>query len=175
MPEIVDTNFFDAGCFAATLHFMIYIGFGIWEHALVRGVIHQTGGIILYNAAQESRQGNIPLAFWRFRLLYDFLSVYHSKGFCDMQNLGIEIKIRQAERQKLPFPDAGIKQQVKNAVRGWLVYGLDKCFVLLLRPKKHSIRMTFAHATSDGDRIAGQIIIFNCIIEDGRKLVIDGF
>lgn len=68
VPKIMHANPFRATLLTSSFHFMIQKAFCYIEKPLIRFVIYQTVGIILYQLTYMGWQADFPIALRRLRL-----------------------------------------------------------------------------------------------------------
>lgn len=80
MPEVVQTDFLDAGGRAGFFHLLVKEGLCEREKPFVRGVVIEARGVFLHHGAELVRQRDNALALLRFRLGDNLPALYRLEG-----------------------------------------------------------------------------------------------
>ena len=80
MPEVVQTDFLDAGGRAGFFHLLVKEGLCEREKPFVRGVVIEARGVFLHHGAELVRQRDNALALLRFRFCDNLPALYRLEG-----------------------------------------------------------------------------------------------
>jgi len=132
------------------------------------------GHILLQTVAKAVGNRDSTDAFRCFRSGDNILFAEALIALVHRQGLLLEVDVRRCECQQLSLPNPRVVHGHEYRVAGGTVFhALDKCLELVLCPEQHFIGFLLAHAPR---LVAGgffQAIVFDCIVENRRELVID--
>lgn len=166
VPQVVEPDRVHAGLRASLEHRPPEVVLCERKEPVIRlGVVK---GVFVgpYLIAQLFRQRYHPAAPLGLWVCYDLFALHALEVSADGEGPGLQIDVLRAEDQQLPYPQAGPGRQLLD-VR-------DELVELLHCPERHLLRVFLAHAPGEPGRIDTQAVVFAGIVEDGRKLVVDG-
>ena len=132
------------------------------------------GHILLQTVAKAVGNGDSADAFRCFRSGDNILSAEALIALVHRQGLLLEVDVRRCERQQLSLPNPRVVHGHKYRVAGGTVFhALDKGLKLVLCPEQHLIGFLLAHAPRLVARVFFQAIVFDCVVENRRELVVD--
>lgn len=163
-----------ARCLAAILHFVIQKALGIGKEPVVLLQPVAMGHMLLQTGAESVRNGEGAVAFGRFRRGDDVLSAETLIALVYRQGFLFKVDVRRCECQQLSLPNPRVVHGHEYRVAGGTVFhALDKCLELVLCPEQHFIGFLLAHAPRLVAGIFFQPIVFDCVVENRRELVVD--
>ena len=132
------------------------------------------GHILLQTVAKAIGNGNGADAFRRFWSGDNILSAEALIALVHRQGLLLEVDVRRCERQQLSLPNLRVVHGHEYRVAGGTVFhALDKGLKLVLCPEQHLVGFLLAHAPRLVTGIFFQAIVFDCVVENRRELVVD--
>ena len=132
------------------------------------------GHILLQTGAKTVGNGDSADAFRRFRSGDNILSAEALIALVHRQGLLLEVDVRRCECQQLSLPNPRVVHGHEYRVAGGTVFhALDKGLKLVLCPEQHLVGFLLAHAPRLVAGIFFQPIVFDCVVENRRELVVD--
>ena len=132
------------------------------------------GHILLQTGAKTVGNGEGSVALGRFRRGDDVLPAEPLIALVYRQGLLLDVDVRRRKRQQLSLPNPRVVHGHEYRVAGGTVFhALDKCLELVLCPEQHFIGFLLAHAPRLVAGIFFQPIVFDCVVENRRELVVD--
>ena len=132
------------------------------------------GHILLQTVAKAVGNRDSTDAFRCFRSGDNILFAEALIALVHRQGLLLEVDVRRCECQQLSLPNPRVVHGHEYRVAGGTVFhALDKCLELVLCPEQHFIGFLLAHAPRLVAGIFFQPIVFDCVVENRRELVVD--
>ena len=132
------------------------------------------GHILLQTGAKAVGNRDSTDAFRCFRSGDNILFAEALIALVHRQGLLLEVDVRRCECQQLSLPNPRVVHGHEYRVAGGTVFhALDKCLELVLCPEQHFIGFLLAHAPRLVAGIFFQPIVFDCVVENRRELVVD--
>ena len=132
------------------------------------------GHILLQTVAKAVGNRDSTDAFRCFRSGDNILFAEALMALVHRQGLLLEVDVRWCECQQLSLPNPRVVHGHEYRVAGGAVFhALDKCLELILCPEQHFIGFLLANAPRLVAGIFFQPIVFDCVVENRRELVVD--
>ena len=161
-------------CLAAILHFVIQKALGVGKEPVVLLQPVAMGHILLQTGAKAVGNRDSTDAFRCFRSGDNILFAEALIALVHRQGLLLEVDVRRCECQQLSLPNPRVVHGHEYRVAGGTVFhALNKCLELVLCPEQHFIGFLLAHAPRLVAGIFFQPIVFDCVVENRRELVVD--
>ena len=159
---------------AAVLHFVVQKALGVGKEPVVLLQPVAMGHILLQTVAKAVGNRDSTDAFRCFRSGDNILFAEALIALVHRQGLLLEVDVRRCECQQLSLPNPRVVHGHEYRVAGGTVFhALDKCLELVLCPEQHLIGVLLAHAPRLVAGVFFQVIVFDCVVENRRELVVD--
>ena len=116
VPKIMNPNLLYLGKLAASLHFPVQEMLVIGKQAVIRLKIIAALHVVLEAVAEDVRDCDRSVAFWRLGRRDSVLSVNALIALADPDGLLLQIHVRRCEGQQLPFPNSRVVQGHENGI-----------------------------------------------------------
>lgn len=172
----MDPDALHAGLLGADLHIPLQLALGHGEDPLVGLEVVESLEVILHLLAQERWHLHGAVALRRLGCGDDVTPVDALIGLVNPHRAALEVEISRRQRQHFALAKAAPVKHFKGIVGIRFVHHhLGEFQVFLLCPEGHLPASGLAHVADLGSRIAGEAVMFHCVVEQAGELIVDRF
>ena len=174
VPDIMQADALHFSVFSSPHHLMFKKGFGTGKYAVMLMEPVEPPCIGFQLIPQKLRYRYRADTLRRLGRRHNVPSAYVLIGFADVQRAFLKVDIDIFQGEKFAYTQAGIIQNQEPGPCLWLIrYFFKELFKLFRRPELHLVGVAFADAPGLSAGVLFQIVVPDCIIQDGGELVVD--
>lgn len=174
VPDIMQADTLHFSVFSSPYHLMFKEGFGAGKYAVMLMEPVEPPCIGFQLVPKKLRYRYRADALRCLGRRHNVPSAYVLIGFADVQRAFLKVDIDIFQGEKFAYTQAGIIQNQEPGPCLWLIrYFFKELFKLFRRPELHLVGVAFADAPGLPAGVLFQIVVPDCIIQDGGELVVD--